>query len=138
MQLPTNFLPAKQHHAQECCLQEKSGQHFIGQHGAHDAAGDLREQAPIRTKLVAHHDPGYDAHGESKREDFHPMQIKSLEDFPAGLQPQAFAYREKSRETDREGRKENVKGDDESKLKSRQDKCIKFHEARSGSYMQFF
>ena len=72
MQLLTDFLHAKKHHAQKTGLKEKRGEHFIGHQRPDHRTGLVGKHRPIRSKLVGHHNARDDAHRESHGENLAP------------------------------------------------------------------
>ena len=76
MQPWPNAVPAKQHHPEKTGFEEEGGQHFVGQQRAGNAAGKLRETAPVGAKLVGHHQAGDDAHAKIDGENLRPELIQ--------------------------------------------------------------
>ncbi|MNY65362.1 hypothetical protein D3C86_2026240 [compost metagenome] len=75
MQAWPDFIPAKQHHAEETRLKEEGGEHLVGQQWASNAARELRKSAPVGPKLIGHHQPGDHAHPEVNGEYFGPEMV---------------------------------------------------------------
>ena len=120
MQTASDLVQSEQHDAEEPCLEEEGGQHFVSHQGPDDGACLVGEHAPIRPELVAHHQSGNDAHGEGDGEDLLPVVEESEERAAAGRQPQGFQYRQIAGQTDRESGKHDVEADRKGELPARQ------------------
>ncbi len=116
----SDLAPAKQRNTQKSGFEEEGSQHLICEQRSSDAAGESREIAPVGTKLVGHDQAGDDSHSEVHGEDFRPEMVKIAEDRDFLPQPQTLENDQIAREPDRDGGKDNVERDGESKLNSRQ------------------
>src|SRR6266436_6181645 len=114
------MMVAKKCNTQKSGLEEEGSQHLICEQRPSDAAGESREIAPVGTKLVGHDQAGDDSHSEVHGEDFRPEMVKIAEDRDFLPQPQTLENDQVAREPDRDGGKDNVERDGESKLNSRQ------------------
>jgi len=116
----SDLAPAKQRNTQKSGFEEEGTQHLICEQRPSDATGESREIAPVGTKLVGHDQAGDDSHSEVHGEDFRPEMVKIAEDRDFLPQPQTLEDDQIAREPDRDGGKDNVERDGESKLNSRQ------------------
>ena len=123
MQFMSDALEPEQHHAEEACLEEECGQHFIGHQWPDHRADLVREARPVGAELVRHHDAGHDTHAEGDGEDLQPVIEQVDENLAAGPQPEGFEHGEIAGEADRECRKHDVKRHREGELRARQLNC---------------
>ena len=120
MQPVTYPAAAEEHDAEKACLEEERGQHLVGHQRPDHRPGDVGEHRPVGAELIRHHDARNDAHGEGDGEDLEPV----LEEPQIGLVPrpekQPVHHRQIARQSDREGREEEMEGDGEGELEPRQ------------------
>ena len=116
MQLVTDPLKAEEHYAEEPGFEEKCGEYLIGHQRADNGTGPVGERGPVGAELVGHHDARHHAHAERDGKDLQPIIEQVDEDFASGPQPQGFEHCEKTRKSDREGGKHDVKRHRECEL----------------------
>ena len=121
MQLVAHPLPAKQHHAEKCRLEEKGRQHLIAKQWPDHAASLVREDRPVRAELVGHHNARNDAHRKGERENLDPVQVKALEHIALRPQPQPLAHGKKGGQADGESREQDMECNHKCELQPGQD-----------------
>ena len=108
VQLPADFLYAKQHDAEEARLQKEGRQDLICHQGPNHRTGLFRKDRPIRSELVRHDQTRNHTHPEGDREDLEPVTVKVGIEATTGLKPERLKHHQKTRQPDREGRKDEV------------------------------
>ena len=108
MQPRADLVPAKKHDAEEACFHEEGRQHFVSHQRSYHRPGDAGEGRPVGSELVGKHDARDHAHAEGEGKKPDPELIEAPPQFIAGLQPSRFDEDEKTRNTDRQGREDNV------------------------------
>src|SRR5262245_1443734 len=86
--------------------------------------GLVSKYAPVGAELVAHRDPGHDAHAEGEGEDLFPEVKDGKEDRPVRGEPKSLEHGQITGKPDRESGEHDVKGHGEGKLKSRQSERV--------------
>jgi hypothetical protein len=116
--MPNSMMPRKP------ASRKEGAQHLVAHQGPEDGARPVGEHAPVGAELVAHHDPGHDAHRERDREDLHPVAKEPEVDVAARDQPDALQKGEVAGEPDREGGEQDVERDRERELEAREHQGI--------------
>ncbi|MNM99480.1 hypothetical protein D3C81_1120410 [compost metagenome] len=124
VQATPDLVPAKQHDPQEPRLEEERREHFISQQRPGNRSGEVREAAPVGTELIGHDQAGNHAHAEVDGKDLRPEMVEVTVGVVMGFQPQAFEYRQVTRQADGDGRKQDVERDGERELNSGEIKCL--------------
>ena len=109
---------------EETGFEEECREHFIGQQRPGDGAGEVREAAPVGAELIGHDQPGDHAHAEVDGKDLRPEMVKVTVGVVMGFQPQAFEHRKVTRQTDGDGREQDVERDGERELNSGEIECL--------------
>jgi hypothetical protein len=120
-------LPAEQHHAEERRFEEEGGDDLVADEGPDDVADDLREAAPVRAALVGHRNPRHDPHREGDGEDLRPEAREPMEVLLPGEPPAHEKRSDEGRQSDGEGREDDVETDGEGELDPCQQFRIDFH-----------
>jgi hypothetical protein len=79
----------------------------------------VRKAPPVRSELKGHHDTGNHTHTERHREHLQPEVEDAPVYFISGREPHTLDCGKPRSQTDREGRKNNVEADYETKLYAR-------------------
>jgi hypothetical protein len=116
MQFWTHARATEQHHSQETRFEEERGHHLVAHQRSENGSGLIRKHAPVGTELIAHHNARHDPHAKRDCEDFFPIVEKSEIDLFASPEVQTIQYGHVTRQTNREGWKNNMKTDRERKL----------------------
>ncbi|MCY1419950.1 hypothetical protein D9M71_355550 [compost metagenome] len=124
VQATPDLVPAKQHDTEEPGLEEECSEHFIGQQRPGHGTGEVREAAPVGAELIGHYQPGNHPHAEVDGKDLRPEMVEVTVGVVMGFQPQAFEYRQVTRQADGDGRKQDVERDGERELNSGEIKCL--------------
>ncbi len=107
---------AEQHDAEEARLEKERRQHLVGHQRPDDRPGAIGEYRPVAAELVGHHQARHHSHAEYDRKDLEPV----LEEIEIGLttsgEPESFENREVAGESNRDGRKHDVKSHREGEL----------------------
>ena len=103
------------------------GESLIAEQRSLNRSGPLRQHAPVGAELKRHDDPGYDAQAERDRENLQPEIEHAPVERVAGGEPRALDRRQPCRQADREGREDDVKANDETKLQAREKNRIEPH-----------
>jgi hypothetical protein len=120
VQTATDALEAEQHHAEEPRFEEERGEHLVRHQRPDHRPRPIGERRPVRAELVGHDDPGHDTHREGDREDLEPILEQGEIRVAAGAQPERLEHGEIARQPDREGGEDEVEGNRERELDSRE------------------
>ena len=112
------FVPAEKHYAKEARFEEKGGQDFIKQQWSGNTAGKLRKAAPVGTKLISHHQAGYDTHPKIDGEDLQPEIIERAPEIVSRAQPHPLQHHQIAGQSNRNRGKKNMERDSEGELKT--------------------
>jgi hypothetical protein len=113
---------AEEHDAEKPGLEEEGREHLVAHQRPEDRPGAVGKHRPVGAELVGHGEPGDDAHAEGDGEDGLPIVEEPQIERLAAPEVQEIQHREVAREPDREGGKDDVKGDCEGELQPREHK----------------
>src|SRR5690606_31682491 len=99
-------------------FEKKCREHFVGEQRAGDAAGEIREAAPVGAELIRHHQARDHAHTEIDGENLYPEMIEIAVHLGFGFEPESLEHGEVAGEADGDGGRNDVKGNGEGDLNS--------------------
>jgi len=131
-------IPAKEHDAEEGCLEKEGGQDLVAQQGPQDVPDLVGKYRPVGAELKRHDHTRDHAHAEGDGEDLYPHAVDFRIHGVAGREPAPLEHGQPAGQPDREHGEDDVKRNRKRKLDACQQNRVKaFDHAMSSSIQRF-
>src|ERR1700712_3024847 len=112
--------PAEHHDADEARLKHEGHRAFEAEDIAEELAGELRKRSPVGAELKLHRNAAHDADGKIQNKQLAPEASVAIPHDLTRAHPENFDDEQKSRQTDRQNRPQDVEDGGHRELAARE------------------